>query len=266
MSTSTSPTLLSLPPELILEIADHLPPDGLLSLKFTHPILNATVPLAQRLRNTALSTCARLAIRTYLARPDPKPSHIRCILCKAVYPAALFSSSSSPACRALCSVSDNPRTEVVELPRRFCAWHVGRLARIVHTEVGGRNGWVSKMEEMCMHCGAVKVWKECGCKCNSCGVRIVRTYTRYLNNEVECKRFFFWKEAELDESQTGNRKEEGRLFVRETCWDPDATAHPSIINLPVQYEGQKSSARRSPLPTPPTRGSPQSVPSDSIQP
>ncbi|KAF2477516.1 uncharacterized protein BDR25DRAFT_188530, partial [Lindgomyces ingoldianus] len=121
-ATSTL-NLLSLPPELILEIADHIPPDGILSLKFTHPSFNTLLPLAPRLKNTALTTCARLAIRTYLSRPEPKPSHIRCILCKAIYPAALFSSSSSPACLPRYPTHNAPHTEIVELPARFCAWH-----------------------------------------------------------------------------------------------------------------------------------------------
>ncbi|ORY15116.1 hypothetical protein BCR34DRAFT_459506, partial [Clohesyomyces aquaticus] len=108
-----------LPPELVLEVADHLPPDGILSLKLAHPKFNATLPLAPRFKPESFSTCARLAIRTYLSPRDPNPSHIRCILCKALYPVSLFSSSNSPACLPL----SRPNTEVIELPERFCAWH-----------------------------------------------------------------------------------------------------------------------------------------------
>ncbi|KAF2795584.1 hypothetical protein K505DRAFT_360046 [Melanomma pulvis-pyrius CBS 109.77] len=119
--TALRPTLISLPPELIYEISDHLPPDAILALKFTHPILNATLPLAPRLKNTTLSSCARLAIRTYLTCPEPKPTHIRCILCKATYPSHIFNSSSSPACVPLSFVNDGPPPEIIELPRRFYA-------------------------------------------------------------------------------------------------------------------------------------------------
>jgi len=170
MTTATL-TLLNIPLELILEISNHLPPDGILALKFTHPILNATLPLAPCLKNITLSTCARMAVRTYLARPDLQPTHIRCILCKTTYPSSLFNSSSSPACVALSFMNSEHHPEVVELPQRFCAWHVGRLARVVHTESGGRNKWVSRRREMCMYCGTIRSWGACDCKCDSCGIR-----------------------------------------------------------------------------------------------
>lgn len=238
--TALRPTLISLPPELIYEISDHLPPDAILALKFTHPILNATLPLAPRLKNTTLSSCARLAIRTYLTCPEPKPTHIRCILCKATYPSHIFNSSSSPACVPLSFVNDGPPPEIIELPRRFCAWHVGRLARIVHTETGGRNEWVSRRREMCIHCGVVQGWDQCDCRCDSCGIRTVRTYTRYLNNKVECRRFVFWRKSVTEGGMGPQEDEMGQLFVRENCWDPDATEPTSIINLPMHYENETS--------------------------
>lgn len=231
----SSPPLLCLPPELILEISDYLPPDGILALKFTHPVLYTTLPLDIRLRNVTLSNCARLAIRTYLRRPDPRPSHMRCILCKTVYPANLFSSSNSPACIPISFSNSTLNTDVVELPRRFCAWHVGRLARIIHTKPGGRNEWVSQTEEMCMHCGAVQQWGKCECDCDSCGSRAVRTYTRYLNNNHECKKFVFWRDAATGSTKTPQIKE-CQLYVRETCLDPDATEQRTSINLLVQFE------------------------------
>jgi hypothetical protein len=113
-----------------------------------------------------------------------------------------------------------PRPGVVELPQRFCAWHVGRLAKIIHTEKKGRNKWVSCMREMCMHCGTVRGWGECNCRCNSCGLRSVRTYIRYLNNNVECRRFLFWRNSTTPETTTDPEHMEGQLYVREHCWDP----------------------------------------------
>lgn len=195
-----------------MEIGDHLPPDGILALKLTHPIFNATLPLAPRLKNTTLSNCARMAIRTYLAR-DPHPTHIRCILCKITYPSSLFNSSSSPACAPLSFLDSEPRPEVVELPQRFCAWHVGRLAKVVRTESGGRNEWASRRRKMCIHCGTIQGWGLCTCKCDSCGTRTVRTYMRYLNNNTECRQFMFWRNEENEAERRG------KLMVKETCWD-----------------------------------------------
>ncbi|KAF2714764.1 hypothetical protein K504DRAFT_469175 [Pleomassaria siparia CBS 279.74] len=242
MTKSPTPTLISLPPELILEIGDHLPPDGILSLKFTHPILNGILPLLPRLRNTTLSTCARFAIRTYLSRTDPKPTHIRCILCKTTYPANIFNSSSSPACQPLSFTDTGSRPEVVELPRRFCACrHVGRLAKLVHTERGGRNEWVSRKRDMCMHCGVVKGWGTCNCTCDSCGTRIVRTYTRFLNNETECRSFKFWRRLLSGEGTSPHTDHpNGQLWVRETCASPGATDPRPVVDLRVHYEDEMS--------------------------
>ena len=224
-------SLLTLPLELILEIGHHLPPDGILALKLTHPALNVTLPLAPRLKNTTLSSCARLAIRTYLTRSGPAPTHIRCILCKTTYPSNMFNSSSSPACVPLSFTNDDPRPEVVELPQRFCAWHVGRLTRVIHTEKGGRNEWVSRRRKMCMHCGVVRGWGECHCQCGSCGIRTVRTYTRYLNNSMECRRFLFWRQDVREESATLHNDDRGPLFVRETCWDPSECTIENILRV-----------------------------------
>lgn len=202
-------SLLSLPPELILVLGDFLPPDGTLALKLTHRYFNGILPFQRPPKDASFSNCARVAIRYYLSPLDPEPSHLRCILCKEIYPVSLFRSSSSPACVPK-PIDDASQTEVVELPQRLCSWHVGRLARVVHSGPGGRNEWTSQMEDMCMHCGAVQNWRRCNCDCSSCGVRTVRTYTRHLNNDRECRSFVFWRNS--DGRGTGQQ-----LMVREEC-------------------------------------------------
>ncbi|KAF2204263.1 hypothetical protein GQ43DRAFT_187272 [Delitschia confertaspora ATCC 74209] len=245
VSISLGPTFLSLPLELILEITDHLPPDGVLSLKFTHSILNSMLSLHSHVfqrRFQALTKCARVAIRTYLQNPTVAHTHMRCILCKCVYPVQMFTSAASPACATMSSHADSSNLakmvkEVVELPERFCAWHVGRLTRIVRTERGGRNEWVSEMREICIHCGAVKDWRStpCECDCGSCGVRVVRTYTRYLDNEWECREFVFWREGQeggkelKNDEEMGNRSNKLNTDAQERRQDnmaPESEAEP----------------------------------------
>ncbi|OAF99299.1 uncharacterized protein CC84DRAFT_1049726, partial [Paraphaeosphaeria sporulosa] len=114
---------LQLPPELLLELSDFLPVDGILALKLTHSILNNTLPAIPRLRNRTLDRCARFAIERHRTLPDEDRQQRRCMLCKKTYPKSQFSSSSSPACLSLAFDQDGPRPEVVELPDSFCAWH-----------------------------------------------------------------------------------------------------------------------------------------------
>ncbi|KAF2003148.1 hypothetical protein P154DRAFT_111652 [Amniculicola lignicola CBS 123094] len=237
----TSPTinLLCLPPELIYEIADYLAPDGILALKLTHPFFDATLPLEQLMKGIEVSTCTRHAIRTYLTCPVPPPTHLRCIFCKSTYPVALFSSSSSPLCMPMSTINDNIPREVVELPNRFCAWHVGRLAKVIRTGAGGRNEWVSTLKEMCMHCGEISGWGTCTCSCDSCGVRTVRTYARYLNNDRECRRFLFYRTLEREGEGAADTKGEGVLSVRETCRDHDNNQQ-TFLEFPVHYEDEDS--------------------------
>ncbi|KAF2086498.1 hypothetical protein K490DRAFT_66690 [Saccharata proteae CBS 121410] len=97
-----------------------------------------------------------------LSSTSSQEKEIRCALCKAVYPEHLFRSVASSACAKTdlgaehmdgmgCPAPGNtsptqPATsaaaperearemDVVELPDRVCAWHVGRLIRVVHVE------------------------------------------------------------------------------------------------------------------------------------
>ncbi|EAT79620.1 hypothetical protein SNOG_12820 [Parastagonospora nodorum SN15] len=119
---------INLPLELIYDISDFLPPDAVLALKLTHRNFNSILPLDSKLNKTPLSDCARLATRTYLSKPSPEPSHLRCILCKTVYPVNLFKSSSSPACIPTSFTEDVQQTDVVELPQRLCSWHAAGIS------------------------------------------------------------------------------------------------------------------------------------------
>ncbi|KAF9737222.1 hypothetical protein PMIN01_05001 [Paraphaeosphaeria minitans] len=259
---SNPPYLLLLPPELLFELSNFLPLDGILALKLTHSVLNNTLPAIPHLRNRTLDRCAQFAMERYRTSPHGDRQQRRCILCKKNYPTSQFFSSSSPACLPLAFDHDGPRPEVVELPDSFCAWHVGRLARVVRTDPGGSNEWVSDVRRMCMHDGCIDGWHECNCGCSSCGHKMVRTYTRFLNNETECKNFHFWRNIAAASTEDPREKIAGRLYVQEACWDPcefclvgagwnkvrgvrcgawadtvlGATPERSIIQIPVRYQ------------------------------
>jgi len=103
------------------------------------------------------------------------------------------------------------------------------------------NEWVSRKREMCMHCGVVRGWAACDCRCDSCGVRTVRTYTRYLNNNTECRRFLFWRQGMTEGDAPFKDVEDGQLFVREVCRDPNATGRAPVVNFPMYYENENDS-------------------------
>lgn len=148
-----------------------------------------------------------------------------------------------------------PGWDVVELPQRVCCWHVGRLTRVVRedkhpvpvkgeavknqdaesVETGdamAKRGtrpltWVSRIEQLCMHCGAIQAWRSCRCRCQSCSLRPARTYTRYAEHGWSCGGFVFW------------RDNEGKLWVRETivAAATDVTSRRSTyVDKPVIFE------------------------------
>ncbi|KAF2844029.1 hypothetical protein T440DRAFT_366274, partial [Plenodomus tracheiphilus IPT5] len=120
-----------LPQELLFAIWTYLPVDGLLALKLTHPILNDRLRIdPQSWPKHKISQCARLAIRIYLAPPDPEPTQEWCFLCHTKYPTSVFCSSSSSICTRRSHIQQASEVEVLELPSRICCWHAGRLTRL----------------------------------------------------------------------------------------------------------------------------------------
>lgn len=220
-------SLNSLPPELILCIRDYLPPDGILALKLTNRPLFNTLPLDSCSVRGPLSGCARLAVRAYLSKPNPSPSHLRCILCKSIYPANMFESSNSPAV-APTLVSNAEQTDVLELPERLCLWHVGRFARAIPNSSEGSNKWVCTVDKMCMHCGNIQGWAKCSCRCDSCPFRVVKSYTRYSNNDNKRREFKFYRKVTRDSVSSTGEEPHTSLWVREVYRNP---SKPHVLEL-----------------------------------
>lgn len=228
-------SLLRLPTELLLQIHEYLPPDAILALKLSHPLLNEVLPQLRHLQNKMLTTCGRFALERHRALSNGNPSHLRCILCKQIYPADMFTSPSSPACLTTYAPANGILIpEIVDLPSHCCAWHVGRLTRVIRAGPDGKNEWVSEPRRMCMHDGCIDGWRECRCQCDSCGYQMVRTYTRYLNNCVEYnKGFWFFRDTNAGENEDPSERSKGRLFVRERC--VSHSGEKSTVLFPVRY-------------------------------
>jgi hypothetical protein len=70
---------------------------------------------------------------------------------------------------------------------------------------------------MCMHGGCIEGWHECTCVCDSCGYRMIRTYTRHTTSKPSRGyRYQFWRNPAAGESENPSEKAKGRLFVRES--------------------------------------------------
>jgi hypothetical protein len=193
--------LIDLPVELVAEIGSFLALDALLAMKLTHPRLSLKTSLDAKVTKP-ISRCSHLSIREYLVDPYLAQPRQRCVLCKAVYPRSMF--------RSVDDGTDMLLADLLELPYRICLWHISSMTRLVQTKPGGKNGWVSQLETMCMHCGSIQSWNRCSCECDSCGLREIRTFTRFLNNQKECKAFSF-------QASNDGETQEARLVVNETC-------------------------------------------------
>lgn len=215
--------ILFLPRELLFAICAYLPVDGLLALKLTHPIVHDRLRIdPQSWPEHKIPLCARLAIRTYLAPLNPAPTHEWCILCHAKYPTSMFCSSSSPICTRRSHIQPDSEVEVLELPPRLCCWHAGRLTRLVKNAPDRGDEWVSCLELMCMHCGSIQGWKKCDCDCDSCALRTVCTYTRFLSKDTKYKSLTFWRSSERCDGVARQGGLPGTLYAREVHDDPSA--------------------------------------------
>jgi len=223
-------TILSLPPELLLEIISHLPLAARTALKVSNRTLYARTPALalDKAPRSSLTPCARLAIAAHLAF-DARCT--RCPLCKHWYPRELFRAAPNPSTDTAADAEAGPHAAAgtdahadadsarrllrrrcdsfggpgaVAGPPGACGWHRGQVVRVVQARWGdaaARNaaeGWSSAVEQMCYHCGAVRGWRACACDCETCGVRSVRTYTRVGRAQGELGRFvFFVRDGEL---------------------------------------------------------------------
>lgn len=132
-------------------------------------------------------------------------SRTRCALCKALYPVSLFdragfvfldvndleeSLSESGQVGEERSVATARTESMLNVRNRVCKWHDGRFQRTLKRGKRGSNAWVKakegwKLEEACMHCGAVLAWEKCDCNCQTCWKRDVWCFTRVLEEEEE---------------------------------------------------------------------------------
>lgn len=193
--------LLSLPPEILLVLASHLPTPSRVSLRFTCRTFQYLIP---RPRVTLEDNiCLRTAVYRHLdERSDIAAGKRRCALCKALYSESQFRRARiiDPEYQfenfsaAQAGSERGKENELEELPStRICAWHINRFIfppsaalypdptfdALVTAAAAGKEcgqalaakvtagGWASSVEQVCMHCGRLVV---CTCTVVDCGI------------------------------------------------------------------------------------------------
>lgn len=213
--------ILSLPPELLMGISDHLSLAAQAAFKLTcRQIYHSTLSInVNKLRKSSVDPCTQLAINSYLTFDHHRS---RCLLCKQWYPTSMFadaSSSPTPSEEARQAEAilrrgsdDLGGPGMIESPPGACPWHKARLYRVIDCahptfmtvfaqipalkNFSGSYKWISTMEKLCYHCGTVKGWGKCECDCETCGARSVRSFTRLVRCQSDVERFVFWKRGD----------------------------------------------------------------------
>jgi hypothetical protein len=234
-------TLLNLPPELLWNISEFLPPSARAAFKLTCRRIYVDTPSLD-LNKSAVDNCTYQAINGFL---EFNKDRRQCILCKRWYPNCLFSDGSSKP-----NLEDERRQTdfvlrhgvdslggpgMINSPPGCCGWHKSSLYRVIDASdanfvaifasipaaqtLNGSYKWTSKKEIMCFHCGKVKGWTKCNCDCESCGESVVRTYTRLVQHQSDLGRFVFFRR----DKDTWVREWRGRsdLFLGKTLDDAD---------------------------------------------
>ena len=191
--SSSTPSLLTLPPEVFLHLTTHLPPSSPISLKLSSRALYNVVPSSLGHKDS-LDACTALRLRHLVL--DMGATNYRCALCKSLYPRALFdkascldpehvwpvqrgpdpyfqvSNTSSTGNNGHAS-KDNGEGTVKEtsMPAlRICRWHIPHFVQDlrsvafkkrfrIRTYDEGPGSWIVSVGEVCMHCRGVRVSK-----------------------------------------------------------------------------------------------------------
>ena len=230
--------LLNLPPELLCKISEFLAPSSRAAFKLTCRLVYVSTPNLD-LNKSAVDSCTYQAIDGFL---EFNKDQRRCMLCKKWYPNGLFSDGSPTP-----TLDDEQRQTdfvlrhgvdslggpgMINSPPGCCDWHKSSIHRIVDASdanfanmfpsipaaraFGASYKWTSKTEMICFHCGKVKAWTKCDCDCESCGERVVRTYTRLVRHQSDLGKFVFFRK-------------DGDTWVREWRGMPDLIRDADIV-------------------------------------
>jgi hypothetical protein len=145
------PTLLNIPPELLVLIHARLQPAAKLAMRMTSrhlyftllPLQDAPESSKQSIHSSnllALSACARKAISVYLDFDKKRKGRMYCVHCGQWYPSYIFGNpwnTSSEAEEQIRSdllqdgVDSMGGPGMLELPEGVCGWHRGHLVHLI---------------------------------------------------------------------------------------------------------------------------------------
>jgi len=203
MSARLSSRLVSLPPELLLEVASYLPLPTIISMKLVNKSLFHAVPIPRDYSILRLAQCEQDAIRRAINEyVDRRTARKRCVACNTLQSLRWFRNCNIP----------------------ICSWHDGRFMKsrvpVAVDEVTKRKYydlvsaatetyWLALDRKFCSHCRAILGWEipECWCGCTSCPRLTVAVFLRISPEKCDIR------SAKLAENESGHHVVSEELCV-----------------------------------------------------
>lgn len=218
--SDTAASILSLPPEVVGRIDQHLPLVDKLALRCTSRQFFYYLPAISIKDQRKLTVCEHIRVMSMLAFDRKRRL---CALCKHWYPKTMFMDGRRSSkemdgggSKSMSRISklrwrQSGTAGAIDAPSGCCPWHSASLYKLVtqqdHPMIVLPN-WSQRSELLCLHCGRWKSEGDCKCQLttqgdNECGcsVRNIMAYRRYGGSS--CQKLLF------------SRDDHGDLFVRE---------------------------------------------------
>jgi len=185
----SSMTILSLPPELVLEIAAYLPTSALISLKLANKYIGSVVSSPPNHRFRDLSPCEKNSIRRYInERANLRTGRRRCLLCNTLQELRFFR-DDSPVCTGeegrFMTISSSSSSPPPPPPGSELESYMRK--QIEDLTVAGKAKrddvfWFAVPQRLCLHTGVItgraRQTTLCECHCDSCAHVEVSCYVR----------------------------------------------------------------------------------------
>jgi hypothetical protein len=190
-SKDMTPTLTTVPLEILLEISTYLAPSSILALRRTSRVLRSSVPTPNGRVQIRRSICEYIAWRRVQEEQSlRKLGKRRCVICGASQALHSFRGHSP-----ICKWHDGWRMAPT-IPKSLEPW----INDILEDHARSYPPfWVALRRTYCMHCREILGWhiRECRCSCDTCGRLEVECFVRISDADDHPNS---WALSDVDES------------------------------------------------------------------